>query len=549
MRTQKLPSLLVAVCTVTLLGVLPAGAGRPRPSHEAYGHQTYVSPQSNPIAFSECASSSWVFAASTTSNRIDVIRADTVSWSDQVAVGMDPVGLAVKPTETCGGRELWVSNHISDSVSVVDIDPSSASFLQVVETIQDVDADGVSQFDEPVGIAFSLNSDKAYVALSSRNDVAVINTNTYGITGRLHITNQDPRALTVRRLGPNQGDPELLYVASFESGNQTQLSLCNSIIPGSSLCTTDFATLGAILLAQGPNLPGVPHNIVVDTDVPDRDVFVFNTATDALVSGGEVEHVGTLLYGIAVDSAGNAFVTQTEARNADNGLTAPPPEGASEELDDLDNRIFLNQIGTVSCTAGGCGSSGLIELEPLPPSHPTAGSQLATPYGIAVSDDDSTLVVTAAGSSRVFTVSTTTGLVLDIADLGSGASEFQQIPRGLVLQSNSSTGAPETAYVLNTLENTVSVVDVSNPSAISVSGSKISIGADPTPSAVRRGRIALNNANGSSTGTFSCGSCHPDGNTDQLLWNLGAECTWTALCAQKEPRSTMPIRGLRDSLP
>ncbi|MCP5057239.1 MAG: hypothetical protein GY937_10995 [bacterium] len=548
MCIPKLRHLVVVLCAVALLAPSASEAGRPRASHEAFGHQSYLSPQSNPIAFSECATSSWVFAVSTTSNRVDVINAATNTWSDHVRVGMDPVALAVKPTATCAGRELWVSNHISDSVSVVDIDPSSASFLQIVETIQEVDSNGVSQFDEPVGIAFSLNSNKAYVALSSRNDVAVIDTTTYAVTSRLHITNQDPRALTVRRLGPNQGDPELLYVAAFESGNQTELSLCGSVSPGSQ-CTMDFGQFAVNLLAIGPALAGLPHNIVVDPDVPDRDVFVYNTSTDTLVSGGAVEHVGSLLYGIAVDSSGNAFVAQTEARNAANGLAALPPEGNTEDLVDLDNRLFLNQIGTLSCTAGGCGSPGLIELEPLPPSHPTAGNQLATPYGIAISDDDSTLVMTAAGSSRVFTVDTSSGTALDIADLGSGASEFQQIPRGVVLRSNATTGAPETAYVLNTLENTVSVIDVSNPSAISTGGSKINVGADPTPAAVRRGRIALNNANGSTTGTFSCGSCHPDGNTDQLLWNLGAQCTWTALCAQKEPRSTMPIRGLRDTLP
>jgi hypothetical protein len=100
--------------------------------------------------------------------------------------------------------------------------------------------------------------------------------------------------------------------------------------------------------------------------------------------------------------------------------------------------------------------------------------------------------------------------------------------------------------VLNTLENTVSVVNVTNP-ASPTHVAKVSVGADRTPDAVRRGRIAFNNAFASSTGTFSCESCHPDGNNDQLLWRIGGDCDQ---CDRAdEVRSTMPVRGLRNTLP
>ena len=82
-----------------------------------------------------------------------------------IHVGVDPVSLAVRPD----GQEIWVSNHISDSVSVIDADPASLSFQQVIATIQDIDPDTFStQFDEPTGIAFA-NDRKAYVALSTSN--------------------------------------------------------------------------------------------------------------------------------------------------------------------------------------------------------------------------------------------------------------------------------------------------------------------------------------------------------------------------------------------
>jgi len=80
-------------------------------------------------------------------------------------------------------------------------------------------------------------------------------------------------------------------------------------------------------------------------------------------------------------------------------------------------------------------------------------------------------------------------------------------------------------------------------------GATRTVGNDPTPPEVRRGRIALNNAFASNTGNFSCGSCHPDGNTDQLLWRIGGNCEAMGCAPGDEPRSTMPIRGLKNTLP
>ena len=242
-----------------------------------------------------------------------------------------------------------------------------------------------------------------------------------------------------------------------------------------------------------------------------------------------------------VSSTDEVFITQTEARNDVNGEDG-------QDLIVLDNRMFLNQIGRVSCGGASCGAPSVIELEPLPPSQPASGDELATPYGLAISDDDSTLVATAAGTSRLFTMNATTGAVRGIVDLWNPPDlRGQQIPKGVALLSDG-TGAPQTAYVLNTMENTVSVVDVSDPDNPSETA-EILVGSDPTPDAIRRGRIAFNNAFASSTGTFSCESCHPDGNMDQLLWRIGGACFHTGCSNDDEIRSTMPVRGLKNTLP
>ncbi|MEO8353010.1 MAG: hypothetical protein ABI680_14865, partial [Chthoniobacteraceae bacterium] len=88
-------------------------------------------------------------------------------------------------------------------------------------------------------------------------------------------------------------------------------------------------------------------------------------------------------------------------------------------------------------------------------------------------------------------------------------------------------------------------MDVSVPSNLSVAAT-IAL-EDPTPPTMKSGRIAFETASASTTGTFSCASCHPNGHTDQLLWVLKTPVVTGG--DQIMPRSTMPIRGLRDTEP
>ena len=482
------------------------------------GHPSFSSPHAEPIALSNDGAR--VYVANTPADTVDVIDASSGAITARVRVGVDPVSIAVRPD----GREVWVSNHISDSVSVIDSDPASATYHQVIGTVQAYDtATRSTRFDEPVGIAFASDA-KAYVALSSENQIAVVDVASRSVTDRLEIGAQDPRAITVR------GDR--LYVTPFESGNQTELAGClgEENINGDD-CTFDILT--HVIVFNNVASLYYDADIVRDPNVPDRDLYVFDTANDEVVD--IVSSIGTLLYGITVDSEGRVFIAQTEARNDANGRAGT----LKHELVDLENRAFLNQIGTVDCTAEACGMPSVFELEPLLPDNPAPGMALATPFAIEISDDDSTLVVTASGSAKLFTVDASSGVVLGRADVG-------WVPRGIALRSTSS-GAPETAWVLNAIANTVSEVDVSDPRQPRETRT-VEL-EDPTHPIVREGRFAFMDANQSSTGTFSCESCHPDGHTDQLLWVLGGPQCQIEGCTQIPPRSTMPIRGLRDTAP
>lgn len=487
-----------------------ADPGDPKPVAKI-GHPSFLSPHASPIA----VHGGRVFVVNTPADTVDVIDATSGAIGARVDVGIDPVSVAVRPD----GRELWVANHVSDSVSVIDIDPASPTHLQLVATVQDFDHETkATRFDEPVGIAFAGN-EKAYVALSSENRIAVVDVATREVTRRLKITAQDPRAIKVR--------DGRLYVIPFESNNKTQLS-------GGSEIDGDLVTFDAHehSIAHN-NILSLGHvtDIVKHPRVPDRDLYVFDTKTDQLVR--TVDSLGTLLYGLTVDSKGQVFVAQTDARNEVNGRAGTRKHGLAE----LENRAFLNQITKVRFDGDVAGKPEFINLEPLPPHHPKEGEALATPFAIEISDDDSLLVATAAASDVVFTVDPGTGEVL-------GRAKVDAVPRGVALEQ-AGNARPRRAWVLNAVANTVSVVDVSDPARLQVE-TRIEL-EDPTHPAFKRGRVAFNTARASATRTFGCASCHPDGHTDQLLWVLKTPIVTGG--NQIMPRSTMPVRGLRDTAP
>jgi len=475
-------------------------------------HSSYMSPHASPLAINN----GHVFVVNTPDDTVDIIQIKSRKIVGRVKVGIDPVGIAARPD----GKEVWVTNHVSDSVSIIDTEQKSRSYLQVIATVQRFHPTNKStRFDEPVGIAFASN-DKAYVALSSENAIAVINVAQRKVTKLLPITAQDPRAITV------QGDR--LYVIPFESNNKSQLS------GGTGELDKEYETFDAwqhSITVNNVLSLGHVTDIIKHPEVPDRDLYVFDTNTDELVE--VVDTLGTLLYGLTVDSNGKVFIAQADARNDANGNAGTKKHGLKE----LENRAFLNQITSVTFKDGKPEKPHFFELEPLPPNHPERELALATPFAIQISDDDTTIVASAASSDTIFTLDAATGEIL-------GRVQVDAVPRGIALQSDSS-GKASQAWVLNAVANTVSLLDVSNPAKLKIIET-IAL-QDSTDSEVKRGRIAFNTAAASTTGTYSCASCHPDGHTDQLLWVLNTPIVTGG--NQIMPRSTMPIRGLRDTEP
>ncbi len=468
------------------------------------GNPLLLSPHFKPIAYHDAK----VYAANTNNDTIDVIDAVTGKVNKRINVGVDPVCVVVRPD----GKEIWVSNHISDSVSVIDNDPKSKTYHTVIATIQELDLErSTTAFDEPVGIAFADNK-KAYVALSSHNRIAVVDVASRKVTKQLVFTAQEPRALIVKN--------DKLYVIPFESNNRTQLSAGKGPVDN-KLVTVTLKDLAPVFETSG-----IVIDIIKHPKMPDKDLFIFDTKTDKQIK--VVSGLGTLQYGLAVDNKGNAFIAQTDARNHINGRSGTKKHA----LKQLENRPWLNQITKVDTN----GKSSFLNFEPLPPKEIKPGNAFATPFGIELSNDDKTIFMTAAGSHKLAAM-TTSGKVLSQVTVGA-------VPRGIALQ-NDAAGKPKFAWVLNAASNSVTKVDVSNTARLETL-KEIAL-KDLIPEIRKKGRIAFNTAKASSNGTFACASCHPDGHTDQLLWVL--DTPYIRNAKQVEPRLAQQLRGLRGTAP
>lgn len=495
----------------------------------------FESGQVRPLALSPDGSR--LFAVNTPDGSLEVfdIGPGGLSHRASIPVGLEPVSVAAR-----SDSEVWVVNHLSDSVSVVNVGRGEPN--RVVRTLL--------VGDEPRDIVFAgPQKRRAFITTAHRGQNSPVDPQltTPGV-GRADVWVFDAADLgdslggeplnvitlfsdTPRALAASP-DGSRVYAAAHVSGNRTT-TVQDLFIPDG-----DEAAGG--LPAPSTNHAGVkqPHNglIVrfkdghwrdelgrvwddaVKFHLPDRDVFVINAMASKPKQvqgpGGAFSGVGTVLYDMAVNPAnGKVYVTNTEALNdvrfaghgafadttvkghfAENRITVINPDAKTVAPRHINPHIDFD-----SCCAE------------IP--NPENGLSLALPQGMAISGDGRTLYVAAMGSDKIG--------VFDTAALEQGTyapSSAAQIhvsgggPTGLVLDEQR-----ERVYALTRFDNAVSVIDTE---------SRQEIGHvpmfNPEPASVTDGRRFLYDAAlTSSRGDSSCASCHVGGDTDHLAWDLG----------------------------
>lgn len=509
-----------------------ATGGLPGGSPFASEFTLFESGQVRPLALS--ADGQHLYVLNTPDNRLEIFRIQNSSSQaltpvGSVRVGLEPVALAVRDRQ-----QVWVVNHLSDSVSVVDVSSPRNPFVE--RTLQ--------VGDEPRDVVFAgPQRRRAFITTAHRGqnlprdpqlttpgvgraDVWVFDSQSPGGSplNILTLFADTPRALAV------SPDGSKVYAAGFHSGNRTAIISGLFVTDGGAAVpdgmagpSTNFQGLprpeeGVIVQFDGEHwrdqATGRIWDDKVKLNLPDRDVFTIDAMANppAEIPGASYSGVGTVLFNMVVNPVNGAvYVSNTEARN-EVRFEGPGQHGGSTVRGRLhQSRITVLEEGTAlprhlnkhinydQCCAD------------LPNSE--NDRSLAQPTEMAVSSDGSTLYVAAFGSSKVGVFST--DALEDDSFVPDAATHIELTgggPAGLVLDERH-----QRLYVLTRFDNSVVVVDTL--SRQQVARRQLF---NPEPAHIKAGRSLLYDARRlSSNGESSCASCHVFGDLDSLAWDLG----------------------------
>ena len=434
-----------------------------------------------------------------------------------IPVGLDPVSVRARTN-----NEAWVVNHVSDTVSVVNL-----SQQKVIATLK--------TDDEPADVVFAGSPQKAFVSASQANKLNVFDpTALTAAPVSVNINGEDPRALAV------SNDGREVYLAIFESGNGT------TVVTGGKrnsfevdLVRRPEGPYGGINLPPNngnqynppinPNIPAPPPvGMIVRKDNAGRWMDDNNGDWSRFISGdlaglggtrgGRVQGWDLPDRDVAIINANTLAVRyQTRLMNANMALSVHPSSGdvtvvgtdATNEIrwEPNLNGTFI-RINMARFSPGG--NNTITDLNPhLNDSVSTiAQSQrdrsIGDPRGIAWQADGTRAYITGMGSNNV--------IVINNAGNRTGRIEVGEGPTGIVIENQSNR-----AFVLNKFDASISAINLSTLRETA----RVDF-FDPTPEVIKKGRPHLYDTHATSgLGHISCASCHIDGRTDRLAWDLG----------------------------
>jgi YVTN family beta-propeller protein len=487
----------------------------------AQNFTNFESPQTHPIEVTPDGAT--LLAVNTADGQLEVF--DLVGGvpvrRGSVAVGIDPVSVRARSS-----GEAWVVNQISDSVSVVDL-----ASMRVTRTIL--------VGDEPADIVFSTKPARAFVslAMSSR----LVSFDPAAATPTLTstpIAGASPRALAT------SPDGRMVYLAIFESGNRS------TVVPRATVNSPASPYAGANpppnagTAFDPPRTPGQPlpprvaHIVrknalgqwmddnnrnwtgLVTWDVVDNDIAVVDAAT---LSTSYVPGLMSCVAGIGVAPNGTVLAVGIDARN-------------EIRFEPKLNGVFARMVGAFSGPGGSTpvvrdlnphltyASSSIPELERT--------QSIGDPRGVAWAPDSSAAYVASLGTNCVIAMSPS-GARLAKIPVGEGPSGVAMSPSG------------QFVYTLNRFGGSVSAVATGSASEVA----RVSFH-DATPAGVRAGRRFLFDTNlTSGLGHASCATCHIDGRSDRLAWDLGdptgAVEAFDEVCQVAAPGACIPWHPMK----
>jgi len=537
------------------LAILVALAGCLAAAPALAGFNNFESGHVRPLALSPDASQ--LYAVNTPDNRLSIftVSGSGLELAHEVAVGLEPVAVAAR-TNSGGRTEVWVVNHLSDSVSVVEIDPSDVTLSRVKRTLL--------VGDEPMDVVFAgSGGNRAFVTTARRGQQLTEG----GITGitvpqPLLATAGQGRALVwafdAENLGSTLGgaplsittlfsdspralavspDGATVYAAAFKSGNRTT-TLLEQVVPNASFPpfpagSEPGAPATGLIVKLLPNTttpdpndsswqderPTSNWNAQVPFSLPDQDVFLINANANppALAAApNNVAGVGTVLFNMAVNPVnGKLYVTNLEARNHVRFEDLIPNFPSSGELGGVRGNIVHSRVTIVTGTTPTALQLNQIDysVAPGPPSE-RLGSE-AFPLAPEFTSDGSRVFVPFFGSQKVVSYASAE---LEAGTVNGADLEVCGGPSGVALDESN-----DRLYVMCRFQNQIRTVDdATSLGSWSVAPGGVAVGYDAEPPEVEVGRSFLYDARISAHGDQACASCHIFGDKDELAWDLGA---------------------------
>jgi len=543
LKIIKKPAIIIA-CVPGLL--LPGFANA--------SYTLFESGHSRPLALSPDGTR--LFATNTPDGVLEVfdITGFGLSHAVSVPVGLEPIAVAAR-----NNNEVWVVNHLSDSVSIVDV---SSTPPRVIRTLL--------VGDEPGDIVFAgAGGNRAFITAAHRGqnsphnddpgnpgelitpgigraDVWVFDATNIGASlggdpiSVVTLFGDTPRALAV------SPDGNTVYAAVFKSGNRTTTLNEGIVCDGGSTaspCTPapgEQTAVGGLPEPSNQTIGGIPQpetglivrhdgtqwtdelgrdwSNMVRFDLPDLDVFAIDATATPPVETANYAGVGTVLFNMATNPVtGKLYVANTEAVNEVRFEgTRPAPPAPGSDTTTVNGHLHEARITVIDPAGSTVTPRHLnkhIDYSVIPAPAGVRDDSLATPQGMAVSADGTTLYLAAKGSGKVG-VFATSELENDsfVPDGNDHVPVTGGGPSGLVLDETRGR-----LYVATRFDNGISIIDT---------GTRTETGHlllhNPEPPAVVNGRPFLYDAFlTSSNGEASCSSCHVNADKDELAWDLG----------------------------
>jgi DNA-binding beta-propeller fold protein YncE len=462
--------------------------------------------------------------ANTPDNRLEVfaLGGGEPVWVASIPVGLDPVAVRARTN-----NEAWVVNHISDSVSIVDLTAGV-----VVATLRTE--------DEPADVVFAGTPARGFVSCSQANLVQVFDpANLATPPVSIPIKGEDPRAMAV------SPDGATVYVAIFESSNATTIlgggadgtgvisyppnvvnnpagpwdgfnpppNDGNRITPPLRPGNPTPIRVGLIVqkdeagrwmddnggdwteFVSGPN--AALSGRVVGWDMPDRDV----AAIDADSLAVEYAHrLMNMCMALAVNPAdGMVTVIGTDATNV---IRFEPNVSST-----------FTRVHAAFVNPGDLGDTAIIDLNPHLDYQVKTVPQdqryrsIGDPRAIVWNASGTEGFVAGMGSNNVIAIGPDGTRTVDEAPI-----PVAEGPIALALDE-----PRERLYVYARFEGAISVVSTASRMEMQ----RVSV-FDPSPPELKVGRRHLYDTHkNSGLGQSACASCHVEARMDRLAWDLG----------------------------